>query len=236
MPHPPRAVVQNGKHCLLRQQFRQALAAMGQVLLPEDEAIVDAVFAAEDHCTVEAIRRELADRYPELSDAHVRRTLRLLCDLGMAHRMEAAGETVFEHIHLDEHHDHFICLRCGRIQEFVDPQIEERQLQQARQLGFHPLFHQLEIRGICAACAGGQRPVRVLSDVAPGERVCVRELLGGRGFVMRLTEMGLTRGTCVTVIQNAGQIVLDVRGTRVGIGHGMADKIIVSGPEAECDG
>jgi Fur family ferric uptake transcriptional regulator len=233
MSAQPCPAPQTGKHALLRQQFRQALESMGQVLLPEDEAIVDAVFAVEKHCTVEEIRDQLANRYPELSTAHVRRTLRLLSDLGMAHQMEAAGRTVFEHIHLDEHHDHFICLRCGRIHEFVDPQIEERQLQQARQLGFHPLFHQLEIRGICADCAGGRVPARALSDVAPGERVCVRELLGGRGFAMRLTEMGLTRGTPVTVLQSAGQVVLDVRGTRVGIGHGMAGKIIVSAPEGE---
>ena len=216
------------KHAVLRRQFQEALRSMGQVVLPEDVAVVDAVLACEKHCAVEEIRERVAARFPEVSTAHVRRTLRLLCDLGIATRMEVGGRLVYEHIHLGEHHDHFVCLRCGKIQEFTDNQIEGRQLQWARQLGFHPLFHRLEIRGLCAECAGGKKPVQTLADARAGETVCIRELLGGHGFVMRLTEMGLTRGTCVCVVQNTGQVVLDVRGSRIGIGLGMAGKIIVS--------
>ncbi len=219
-----------GKHALLRQQFQQALTSMGQIVLPEDLAIVDAVLATDHHCTVDEIHKQVVEQYPDLSVAHVRRTLRLLCDLGIATRMEAGDRVVYEHIHLGEHHDHLICLRCGKIHEFSDDQIEDRQLQQARRLGFHPLFHRLEIRGICAACAGGKTPVKTLADALPGETVCIRELLGGHGFILRLTEMGLTRGTCVEVVQTAGQVVVDVRGSRVGIGRGMAAKILVSVP------
>jgi len=221
----------SGKHALLRQQFQQTLRSMGEVVLPEDVAIVDAVLACEKHCTVEEITGRVAVEHPDVSPAHVRRTLRLLCDLGIATQMEVGGRQVYEHIHLGEHHDHFICLRCGAIQEFSDSQIEERQIQQARQLGFHPLFHRLEIRGICSECAGGKKSVKTLADAKAGESVCVQELLGGHGFAMRLTEMGLTRGTCVQVVQNAGQIVLDLHGSQLGIGRGMAGKIIVSAAE-----
>jgi len=221
----------SGKHALLRRQFREALLSMDQVVLPEDLAIVDAVLACDRHCTVEEVREEVAARYPNLSTTHVRRTLGLLCDLGIATKMDVGGRAVYEHIHLGEHHDHFICLRCGKIQEFTDDQIEERQLQWARRLGFHPLFHRLEIRGLCAECARGKTPVKTLSDARPGETVCIRELLGGHGFCMRLTEMGLNRGVCARVVQVAGQIVLDVRGSRVGLGRGMAEKIIVSAAE-----
>ena len=218
----------SGKHALLRRQFQEALRSTGQVVLPEDLAIVDAVLSGTKHCTAEQIRDGLAGRHPDLSTAHVRRTLGLLCDLGIANRLDAGGQLVYEHIHLNEHHDHFICLRCGKVQEFTDDQIEERQHRWARQLGFHPLFHRLEIRGICAECASGKTPVKTLADAQVGERVRIRELLGGHGFCMRLTEMGLTRGSVVEVLRNTGQIVLDIRGTDVGIGHGMAGKIIVS--------
>ena len=218
----------SAKHALLRQQFVQAIESMGEVVLPEDLAIVDAVLNGAGPCTVEAIRDEVARQHPELSTAHTRRTVTLLCDLGIAREMEVGGETVYEHIHLDEHHDHFICLRCGAVQEFTDDQIEERQHRWARQLGFHPLFHRLEIRGLCGECAGGKTPVKTLADVPPDETVYVRGLLGGHQFRMRLTEMGLTRGSPVRVTQVGGQIALDVRGARVGIGRGMAEKIIVS--------
>jgi len=225
----------SGKHALLRKQFREALLSMGQVLLPEDLAIVDAVLACDRHCTVEEIRDQVAAQYPSLSTPHVRRTLRLLCDLGIATPMDVVGQTVYEHIHLGEHHDHFICLRCGKIQEFTDDQIEDRQIQWARQLGFHPLVHRLEIRGLCADCASGKTPVKTLADAQPGETVYIRELLGGHGFAMRLTEMGLNRGTRVKVVQNAGQIVLDVRGSRIGLGRGMAEKIIVSAADGPAE-
>jgi len=218
----------SGKHALLRQQFVQALESMGQVVLPEDLAIVDTVLSADEHCTAEQVRERLSGRHADLSVAHVRRTLGLLCDLGIASQLEAGGRLVYEHIHLDEHHDHFICMRCGRVQEFTDDQIEERQHRWARQLGFHPLFHRLEIRGICSECASGKTPVKTLADAAVGERLEVRELLGGHNFRMRLTEMGLTCGTCVRVVQVGGQIALDVRGTRIGVGRGMAEKIMVS--------
>ncbi|MFO7900196.1 MAG: transcriptional repressor [Planctomycetota bacterium] len=217
-----------GKHALLREQFEHTLRSMGEVVLPEDFAIVDAVLSTEEHCTAEDIRDAVAEQFPEVSLAHVRRTLRLLCDLGIATRMEARGRVVYEHIHMGEHHGHFICLRCGRILEFSDQEIEARQMEHARRLGFHPLVHRLEIRGICAECASGNKPVKTLADAEPGETVCIRELLGGHGFVMRLTEMGLGRGVCAQVVQNAGRVVLDVRGARVGIGLGMANKIIVS--------
>ena len=222
-----------GKHLLLRHQFQQALHAMGQVVLPEDLAIVDTVLSTEKHCTVEAIHESVARRYPDTSMAHVRRTLGLLVDLGILRKMDVAGKPVFEHLHLDEHHDHFICLKCGKIVEFTDDQIEDRQLKSALEHGFHPLVHRLEIRGVCALCMGERSSIRTLESVKPGEKVFLRDLLGGTGFISRLSEMGLTRGVEVHVVNNNPQIVLEVRGTRMGIGHGMARKILVSDKPAK---
>lgn len=218
----------SGKHSLLRQQFQQALRAMGQVVLSEDLAIADTVLSTEKHFTVEEIHDSVAKRFPEASMAHVRRTLGLLVDLGILRKMEVSGRPVFEHMHFDEHHDHLICLKCGKIVEFTDDQIEERQLKAAVEHGFHPLVHRLEIRGVCDSCMGARSSVRTLESVKPGEKVFLRDLLGGTGFISRLSEMGLTRGVEVNVVSNNSQIVLEVRGTRMGIGHGMARKILVS--------
>jgi len=218
----------HGKHLLLRHQFQQALHAMGQVVLPEDLAIADTMLSTEKHCTAEEIHDAVAAKYPDTSMAHVRRTLGLLIDLGIARRMEVAEKSVYEHIHLDEHHDHFICLKCGKIIEFSDDQIEGRQLKRALEHGFHPLVHRLEIRGVCAECMGKRRSIRTLETVKPGEKVFLRDLLGGSGFIARLTEMGLTRGIEVRVLNDHPQILLEVRGTRMAIGHGMASKILVS--------
>ena len=62
------------------------------------------------------------------------------------------GRAVFE---LDDrsHHDHLVCIRCGRIQEFVDDNIEDLQAKIAEKNGFTITDHALVIYGECADCA-----------------------------------------------------------------------------------
>ncbi len=54
------------------------------------------------------------------------------------------------------HHDHLVCERCGRVEEFCDPAIEEKQEKAARARGFRLTGHQLVLFGICAACQEGE--------------------------------------------------------------------------------
>ncbi|EXJ17156.1 FeoA family protein [Imhoffiella purpurea] len=70
-------------------------------------------------------------------------------------------------------------------------------------------------------------PLTMASD---GERVRIRSLLGGKGLVMRLTELGLNQGTELRVIQRQGAGLVVARGeTRIALGGGMATKILVTG-------
>ncbi len=63
----------------------------------------------------------------------------------------------------------------------------------------------------------------------PGEKVVVRDIIGGMGIRRRLESMGLYPGEEVEVVlANGGPIILNVKGCRLGIGHGMAYKIMVS--------
>ena len=66
--------------------------------------------------------------------------------------------------------------------------------------------------------------------VGPGERVEVVELQGGRGVVGKLHNMGLYPGVKIDVIHNqgVGPIMVSVDGRRIGLGTGMAFKVIVS--------
>ncbi len=69
-----------------------------------------------------------------------------------------------------------------------------------------------------------------LSMVSPGEQVQVVTIRAGWGLQRRLAEMGLTTGVQVRVINNQrpGAVVLDVRGSRLALGHGVAHKIMVT--------
>ncbi|MCE9499696.1 MAG: transcriptional repressor [Leptospira sp.] len=58
----------------------------------------------------------------------------------------------YEHIIGHQHHDHIICIECGKIEEFVDEKIEELQAAAAKGKGFTITGHDLNIYGICEDC------------------------------------------------------------------------------------
>jgi Fe2+ transport system protein FeoA len=68
-----------------------------------------------------------------------------------------------------------------------------------------------------------------LSMARPGERVKIVEIRGGRGLIGRLANMGFYLGVEIEVISNRpGPLILSKGGARLGIGHGMAHRILVS--------
>lgn len=58
------------------------------------------------------------------------------------------GKSVFE-LNEGQHHDHLVCLQCGRVEEFYDSEIEKRQASIAQQLGFELQEHALALYGNC---------------------------------------------------------------------------------------
>ena len=69
-----------------------------------------------------------------------------------------------------------------------------------------------------------------LAMASPGEVVKIADLRGGRGLTRKLADMGLVPGTRVRIINSCGPgpVVLEVRGTRLALGHGMSYKIMVT--------
>ena len=61
------------------------------------------------------------------------------------------GHAVFE-LNEGEHHDHILCVKCGRVEEFVDETIEQRQQAIAKEHGFTITDHSLTIYGVCEVC------------------------------------------------------------------------------------
>ena len=112
-----------------------------------------------------------------------------------------------------------LCRRCQEGCRRVAPDNPE--------FGFRPLFHRLQIHGICGKCLAERGPVVALSEMAIGERGAVESLGGGRGARRRLEELGLVPGTAVEVLANLGLKLVLVRGSRVAIGPGLAAKVLV---------
>jgi Fe2+ transport system protein FeoA/Mn-dependent DtxR family transcriptional regulator len=79
---------------------------------------------------------------------------------------------------------------------------------------------------------GRVEELKPLSDMEPGERGVVVSIACGLGAARRLAEMGLTPGVQVAVVRKAplrGPVEVEVRGTRVVLGYGLASRIAVKG-------
>lgn len=101
------------------------------------------------HMTAEDVYRSLLDAGEEIGLATVYRVLTQFESAGLVirHNFEG-GRSVFE-MDSGMHHDHMVCVECGRVFEFMDEKIEERQKQVAADNDFLMDDHALYIYGVC---------------------------------------------------------------------------------------
>ena len=104
------------------------------------------------HVSAEDVYKSLLESGEDLSLATVYRVLTQFEQAGLVtrHHFEG-GHSVFE-LNQGEHHDHILCVKCGKVDEFVDKVIEERQQKIAQEKGYNMTDHSLYIFGICSAC------------------------------------------------------------------------------------
>lgn len=137
-----------------------------------------AIFATHKHVSAEELyemlRRSETGRRLKISRATVYRTLALLTEGGFIEALDIGREsgTLYEHVLGHEHHDHMICLSCGKLIEFHDDELERVQERAVSRHGFAARWHRLNIYGDCAVCAakGGEAgeasPARDVIDAA----------------------------------------------------------------------
>ena len=101
-----------------------------------------------DHPDVEELHRRAHAVDPHISIATVYRTVRLFEEAGIIDRLDFRdGRSRYEE-HTDDHHDHLIDMKTGKVVEFVDPEIEALQEAIARKLGYKLVDHRLELYGM----------------------------------------------------------------------------------------
>jgi Fur family transcriptional regulator, ferric uptake regulator len=101
------------------------------------------------HMSAEDVYKQLLSTGDDIGLATVYRVLQQFADAGLLKRNHFdEGKAVFE---LDEgsHHDHLVCLDCGRVEEFFDAEIEKRQKLVAQQKGFLLQEHSLALYANC---------------------------------------------------------------------------------------
>ena len=101
------------------------------------------------HMTAEDVYRHLLAEDIDIGLATVYRVLTQFEQAGLLSRhFFESGKSIFE-LNEGGHHDHLVCLQCGRIEEFYDSEIEKRQKQVAKNRGFAISEHSLYIYADC---------------------------------------------------------------------------------------
>lgn len=132
--------------------FTEHLAKNGLRLTLQRRRILDFFLKSDRHLSREDITAAL--RPHGLGRATVFRTLKMLEESGLVnHVIGSTGTPRFE-VGLERpHHDHLVCIECGRIQEVRWPKLERIQEKTCRRIGFEPKWHRHEIFGRCRECS-----------------------------------------------------------------------------------
>jgi Fur family transcriptional regulator, ferric uptake regulator len=115
----------------------------------------------ERHLTAEDVYRKLLEDHADIGLATVYRVLTQFEQAGLLVRHHFEGGKAVYELNEGAHHDHLVCLQCGRVEEFYDPEIEKRQARIARERGFTIHDHQLHLY---ADCVKPQCPFRPKAD------------------------------------------------------------------------
>ena len=133
--------------------FRTLISGGGLKATKQREEIFQVFFNSPGHKNLAQIYAQVAKANPKIGYATVYRTLKLLTRLGLAaQRKFADGETRYERTSEKSHHDHLICLHCGRIIEFEDDALETLQNGIAERHHFRVFHHRMELYGRCSDC------------------------------------------------------------------------------------
>jgi Fur family ferric uptake transcriptional regulator len=114
--------------------------------------------SAARHLTAEDVYRRLLDEHADIGLATVYRVLTQFEQAGLLVRHHFEGGKAVYELNEGKHHDHLVCLQCGKVEEFYDPEIEKRQARVARERGFAIRDHSLYLYADCLKADCPDRP------------------------------------------------------------------------------
>ena len=123
-----------------------------KITLPRIKILQVLESSSVQHVSAEDVYKMLIAADEEIGLATVYRVLTQFEQAGLVarHKFEG-GHSVFE-LSKEDHHDHIVCQKCGKITEFSDEKIEARQSEVAKSLGYILLDHNLNMYGLCPDC------------------------------------------------------------------------------------
>ncbi|MFQ5700962.1 MAG: Fur family transcriptional regulator [Acidobacteriota bacterium] len=133
--------------------FREYLAGQHLKLTRTRFLVLREVLSSPEHFGADDLHLRFVHKKIPVSRATIYRTLEHLIKSGLVRRVYLDRKNAFfEHVHRRQHHEHMICLSCGKVIEFSDDPLERRQEKVCRDWKFKPMRHSLRIVGLCEKC------------------------------------------------------------------------------------
>ena len=133
---------------MLNTTIEKLCIEKGMKMTDQRRVIARVLSYAEDHPDVEELHRRAVELDPRISIATVYRTVRLWEEANILERHDFGdGRSRYEEV-TDDHHDHLIDVKSGRVVEFQNEEIEELQEKIAKAHGMKLVGHRLELYGI----------------------------------------------------------------------------------------
>ena len=135
--------------------FGRFLSVKGLRDTSERRAVVGAVFEKHRHFEADDLLLWVKSQEARVSRATINRTLELLVSSGLVRQMTFGDKSAqhYEQVLGIPHHDHLICLACGRVEEVFSAELEREQDALCSRHGFTVHHHNLEVFGLCRRCS-----------------------------------------------------------------------------------
>lgn len=136
-----------------KYKFEQFVAEKGLRHTAQRQQILQVFLSTERHLTTQDLYDLVRRKDKSIGYATVARAVKLMCESGICRQVDFGdGVQRFEHKYGHEHHDHLICLKCGRFVEIYNKKLEKLQEELVRRHSYVQEYHKLDIFGICPRC------------------------------------------------------------------------------------
>lgn len=141
-----------GRETLSEKDLKQIIRDMNLKVTDQRLTILQCLHQGRTHVSAQEVFESVIESFPEIGFATVYRFLRSLTDNGFVTEVRMGGLPARYELTPRAHHDHLTCVKCNKICEFENADIEMLQEKVARQFGFKLTGHVLELYGLCTDC------------------------------------------------------------------------------------
>ena len=135
-------------------QLKQVIKEQGLKYTKQREIIFETIINSVEHLNADELHRIINTEYPneKIGIATIYRALTFLEDVNLISSIALNKDGKKFEPNTKNHHDHLICIKCDKIIEFLDQQIEDKQEKIAKEYGFELINHTMYLYGVCKKC------------------------------------------------------------------------------------